>query len=255
MSDMKHLAPKRRLRRAGIVVGAGVLCAELLGVAFVTSDASAQGTQGIDAVALRGCGPAVLSALQANTQAQLTSRVTQLQALQSEVGESTTLSGPDRSTLTTDLANELTGIQALQSKVAADTTCAVVRADRRAMVVNYRVFVVMTPQVHLSLSADTASYVISQFNGTIEPQLVAAINSAQSAGKNVTLAREEDSELVAQVNDALSSVTSVNSVLSFTPASYPSCWSTFVSDRTTLHTADLSLRHADRLLHQIVRRV
>ena len=70
----------------------------------------------------------------------------------------TGLTTADRSTLTTELANDLAGISALQQKVPSDTTCAERGRRRQAMVVDYRVFVVMSPQAHLTIAADTETH-------------------------------------------------------------------------------------------------
>jgi hypothetical protein len=210
------------------------------------------GTSGSTAVPAGTCSPTRLSAAQALVEAQLAARVSQLAALSSAVSGSTTLSAGDKATLTTDVANEQSGITALQGKVTADTTCAVVRQDGRAMVLDYRVYVVMTPQVHLTISADTEAALVGQLTG-IEPQLQAAIAAAQAQGKNVAAAQAAFADLQSKVTAASQDSAGISAtVLAFTPASYPACWSTFVSERGDLKSGDQALHAADRDAHAIV---
>jgi hypothetical protein len=198
------------------------------------------------------CSPARLAALQAVVEAQLTGRVTQLTGLTAAVSGSGTLSTGDKATLSTDLANEQSGIAALQSKGQGEATCALVNQDARAMVLDYRVYVVMTPQVHLTISADTETALVAQVTA-IEPPLQAAIAAAQAQGKDVSAAQAAFTDLQAQVATASKDSAGISAtVLAFTPASYPACWSTFVSERGSLTTGAQALRAADRDAHAIV---
>jgi hypothetical protein len=167
------------------------------------------------AVGGRVCSAALLADLRNRAGANLAARVQQLQRDQQSVTGSTLLTPSDRATLTTDLANELAGITALSTKVPSDATCAAVLVDARSMVTDYRVYLVMTPQVHLSVAADSEAAVAAQL-AALEPRV---------AGE----------------------------IAAFTPASYPACWSSFLGDRTQLETGSAALRLAAKDLRTIVR--
>jgi hypothetical protein len=200
----------------------------------------------------RTCSPATLSVLLTYVEGGLSGRVSQLHALTGAVAGGTALSASDAATLSTDLANELSGITALEQKVPTDTTCADAIADAHAMVSDYRVYVVMTPQVHLTITADSETALGGRITG-LEPQITAAIAAAGNAGKNVTAANRALAGLESQVGAAEHASSPIPSqVLGFTPASYPGCWPAFKADVGSLHTGRAALRRADSDLHVIV---
>lgn len=199
-----------------------------------------------------GCTPTVLAMGKAKMGQELAARVSELGSLQQAVAKAKRLTTSDRATLTTDLQNETTGITALQQKVPGDTTCAQVVADAKAMVVNFRVYVVMAPQVHLTVAADTETGVAGIFQG-LEPKIQAAITAAKRAGRNVVQAQADFAAYKLLVIGAQNSASGIaQSVLSFTPASYPGCRSTFQKDQTSLHRGSEALHHADTELHLII---
>lgn len=202
-----------------------------------------------------GCGATQLADDIATVGQDLSERVTQLNSLTNEANNSAGLTSADKATLLSDLSNELAGIQALQAKVPTDTTCAAVRADGRAMVVNYRVYLVMTPQVHLTNSADTESNLAGRL-AVIEPALQDAINAAAAKGQNVAAAQADYNDLVSQVSAAEADTSGIAaSVLGFTPASYPGCWSSFLADRANLRKGQAALHQANKDLHAIIQAV
>jgi hypothetical protein len=197
------------------------------------------------------CAPGVLSSRITQINQDLSDRVSQLNTLTAQVNSSSGLTSSDKQTLLSDLSSELSGMQALQTKVPDETTCAAVIADGRAMVVDYRVYLVMTPQVHLTNSADTEASLASRLSG-IEPALQAAIDAAQAKGQNVQIAQADYNDLVSQVTAAQGDGAGIaSSVLAFTPASYPGCWSSFLADRSNLAKGQAALRRANKDLHQI----
>jgi hypothetical protein len=198
------------------------------------------------------CSTTNLSLLQSYVEGALSNRVSQLNGLTAIVGGATRLTGSDQQTLSSDVSNELAGIEALQQNVPNDSTCLQLVADARAMVRNFRVYVVMTPQVRLTVSADSETSIAGQLAG-LEPQIQAAIAAAQKNGKNVAGAQQSFSDLQTQVTNAQSASGNVSGpVLAFTPSSYPGCKTTFVADVTSLQGGRADLRKADADLHTIV---
>ena len=225
------------------------------GATGATATGATTNTQGAatgSVTAATTCAPAVLQAAQASVGAALSGVLDQLNALNGEVGGSATLSPGNKSALSTDLANELAGIRALQAKVPDDVTCAQVAQDGRNMVLDYRVYVVMTPQVHLTISADTETSLAGTLAG-LEPNIQAAITAAGAQGKNVAAAQQAFADMETQVTSAQQDSAGISAtVLAFTPASYPACWSTFVSERVSLQKGAQALRTADQDLHTVL---
>lgn len=198
------------------------------------------------------CTAANLAAVQGDVSQGLANRVTQLSALGATVGGAGDLTAGDRSTLGSDLASELAGIQALQAKLPTDTTCASVVTDGRAMVVNFRVYVVMTPQVHLTISADTESAVAANLAG-LEPTLQAAVTAGGRSGADPAAAQQALDDLETKVAAGQRASSGISAqVLGFTPASYPGSWSAFRADRATLEVGRQDLAGADADLHRLV---
>ncbi len=197
------------------------------------------------------CGVHRLGLERSRLNTALTNRVNQLSSLSSEVTTSVFVTASDRATLGTDVANELAGIRALQTKVAGDTTCAQVVADGQAMVIDFRVYVVMTPQVHLANTGDIEASVAAQLKA-LEPGIATSITLAQSNGKNVLAATAASADFDRQVTAALNASAGISgSVLSFTPASYPAVWASFVADRARLVTGRAAIKQATLDLHII----
>ncbi|WP_155375556.1 hypothetical protein [Catellatospora vulcania] len=79
---------------------------------------------------------------------------------------------------------DIAGLTELRAKVAAETTPEAVRADARSMVEDYRVYLLVRPQVHLTLAADVESAALTRLR-TLHDKLAQAVAAARSAGKDV----------------------------------------------------------------------
>ena len=192
------------------------------------------------------CTPSVFSQAQQRVEANLAARVTQLNALQSAVNAtSNQLTSGDRQTLQNDITNvELPGIQALQPQAQQATTCAQLFKVAHPMVFNFRVYVVMTPQTHLTIVADDETYVEGQL-ANLEPVIAQAIQNAQAHGKDVTAAQAAFTDLKSQVSAAQSATAGqAAQVLAQTPAGYPGNWPVFLTARADLVSAHTDLHSA-----------
>jgi len=88
-----------------------------------------------------------------------------------------------------------------KKKNAAETTVAAVKADAQSMVDDYRVYLLIEPQAHLTIAMDietTAAGTLRQ----VADKLAAAIDAAKAAGKDVTKAEAGLADLRTQVGAA-----------------------------------------------------
>lgn len=110
---------------------------------------------------------------------QLQSRQTQLTALTNDVTNAKALTPSDQASLEQKLTQATTSIDGLVQSVPGDTR-AQLRAARRTMIRDNRVFLVLTPQVYEVVESDT---VASEADGLAaqEPTLLGEVN--QSSGK------------------------------------------------------------------------
>ena len=192
------------------------------------------------------CTPATFSTAQQLVEAHLAARVAQLNALSAAANNAANhLTTGDRQTLVNDITNvELPGIQALQTQVQTVSTCPALRAIARSMVFNYRVYVVMTPQTHLTIVMDDETYIEGVFVN-LEPQIATAIQNAQAAGKDVTNAQTAFNDLKSQVSTAQTATNGESAqILSQTPTGYPGNWNVFLTARTNGANARTDLRAA-----------
>jgi hypothetical protein len=190
---------------------------------------------------------------QQGVEEQLAGRVTQLNLLVSAVSSAGYLTSADRSTLQGDLSSELAGIEGLVQKVPGDTTCVQLHLDANAMVYDYRVYIVMTPQVDLTISADTASATVTTLQGLF-PTIQAGIAAAEKAGKDVSGAQRTFSDLQSQVTGAQTDLSGVSvTLLAQTPAAAPGNKLVFQGARTSITNARTDLRAASTDVNAIVR--
>ena len=115
------------------------------------------------------------------------------------------------------------------------------------MVFDYRVYVVMTPQTHLTIVMDDETYIEGVFVN-LEPQIATAIQNAQAAGKDVTAAQAAFNDLKSQVSTAQGATNGESAqILAQTPAGYPGNWQVFLAARTNAANAraDLHAAYAD----------
>ena len=197
------------------------------------------------------CTPSVFAQAQQLVQTELTGRIVQLQQLSSEVANTANYLTPsDRQALENDIDGfELPGIEALKTQTEQATTCAQLRDDAHSMVFTYRVYLVMTPQTHLTIVADNETD-IENLLSSLEPTINSAIEKAQTNGANVSgseVAFKELKTLVAAAQDETSGLSA--QLLAQTPAGSPGNWQVFLQARTNLTTAhnDLHSAYADAL--------
>ena len=77
-------------------------------------------------------------------------RLNTLHALSLAVQDSKYLTSDEQGTLGKQISSDLSGLTALKAKVTAETTIAGVRTDEVAMVDDFRVYLLMAPQVRLT---------------------------------------------------------------------------------------------------------
>ncbi|MGA2521677.1 MAG: hypothetical protein ABSG81_12780 [Acidimicrobiales bacterium] len=192
------------------------------------------------------CTRALFGAAQQRVEADLSNRVSQLNTLLASVNNTANhLTTGDRQTLLNDVSTvELPGIQALVPQVQQATTCPQLRSAARAMVFNYRVWVVMTPQTHFTVVADDETFIEGQF-ASFEPTIAEDIQNAQASGKDVTAAEASFTDLKNQIAAAQSATSGQDAtLLAQTPQGAPGNWSVFLAARSSLASARNDLRAA-----------
>ena len=92
----------------------------------------------------------------------ITDRLTTLGKLQTALAGYKDVPDAARDTLTRVLSSDVSGLTALKTKVAGETTVAAVRADGKAMVDDYRVYLLVAPEVHLTHALDVENAALAR---------------------------------------------------------------------------------------------
>jgi hypothetical protein len=237
---------------AGATLGLVALAPESAFAATSSNTTAGSGTPTTPA-SNPGCTSALFGQAQQLVEADLNARVSQLNTLSAATNNSANhLTTGDRQTLVNDITTvELPGIQTLQTQVQSVTTCPALRAIAHSMVYNYRVYVVMTPQTHLTIVMDDETYIEGVFVN-LEPQIATAIQNAQAAGKNVTAAQAAFTDLKNQVSTAQGETNGQSAtILAQTPTGFPGNWGVFLAARTNATNAHTDLHSAYRDAEQI----
>jgi hypothetical protein len=238
----------------GIVVAlAGASFADPGTTASTTATTSAPQSSTPTAASNPLCTPATFSAAQQLVETALANRVTQLNNLTTRADNTANhLTGPDRQTLQGDLGPELSGIQALQPQAQSAIDCRQLRLVAHDMVFDFRVYVVMTPQTHLTITADDETYVETVFTD-LETTISGSISAAEAQGRDVTAAQSALNDLEAQVTAAQSETSGLSAtLLAQAPSGYPGNWQVFLSARTSETNARNLLEVAYDDLQKIV---
>ena len=196
------------------------------------------------------CSATTFSKAQQLVKSELSARVKRLDTLMDTVDTSNHLSQEDQSALRDDISTvELPGIEDLQGQVEEPATCVQVRNDAHAMVYDYRVFLLMTPQTHLTVTSDDETYVEGDLS-TLVPDITQAIANAHVQGRNTDDAQSALADLEAQLTAASGETNGESSVLlQQIPQGYPGNWQVLLSARTNETNArnDLHAAYADLL--------
>lgn len=134
---------KAALRIGAVAAGAAL--------ALGTAGAASAATPAADPTATaRTAGADRLTAVKALANARVQGRIAALHALSLAVQDSKFLTSDEHGTLEGRINADLSGLGALATRMSGESTAAAVRTDEAAMVDDYRVYLLMAPQVRLT---------------------------------------------------------------------------------------------------------
>ena len=164
--------------------------------------------------------PATVSSLAQRCNNAIAQRFTQIDQLDNQMAASKALTSAHQSALSNELANARSGLANLQTQITAATTLAQLRTLCPQIVTGFRIYVLETPKVHLTIAADREASVATTMTG-IGTKLQSAITAAQGRGEDVANAPALLADFNAKVADASSKAGAASSsVLPLTPAQY-----------------------------------
>lgn len=205
---------------AGLVLGGSLLLASA-GVATAVTPPSGPAGKSVcatEAAAVRT--GATAGALRAFGDCEINRRFATLDQLASKISGSKVLTSSDAAALTAEINSTRTGLKSLKGSIDAENSIPALRADIVKIASDFRVYLLVVPQVNLVNAADAV--VASQTNfGKINTNLTARIAAAKAAGKDVTAAQADLDAMNASVTAAVGLATPLPAaLLPLTPAQY-----------------------------------
>ena len=207
---------------AGLAVAA-LLVVSSAAVASAASPVLAGGTAGKGVCATQTAAikaGASIDTLRAFGDCEIARRFTTLDALASKISGSKTLTSSDAAALSGEVASTRSGLTDLKAQIDAETAPLSLRADIRKIATDYRVYLLVVPQVNLVNGADTVRVAKTTFD-QISTNLTARIAAAKAAGKNTATAQADLDAMNAAVAQAAGLAAPLPAaLLPLTPAQY-----------------------------------
>lgn len=187
-----------------------------------------------------------LESLKARCLAAISQRQDALGRLESAIGSAENLTDAHEATIAGIVDNTQAGLDGLGGQISAATTPEELRDLCPKIATDYRVYLVVLPQGHMTIGADAVDAVVAKSADAFS-RLDEAIAEAAAAGADVTEAqahRDAAAALIAQADSAVDGL--ADSVLGVTPASYNDGSGKTVLDnaRATLRTTKETLKNA-----------
>lgn len=163
------------------------------------------------------------------------------------------LSSQDRAALGAIILADQTGIAGLATALPGDLTLPQLQTAADAMVLDYRVFSLLAPQLRAVVATDRQLTKAAALVA-LEPSIQTAITTEKQAGHRVGATQKLYQKLVALLGALESSLTgSSTALLALTPQGYATAAATFVSSASTLTAAASQLNTARADVQRILK--
>jgi hypothetical protein len=163
---------------------------------------------------------ATVETLRALGDCEINRRFATLNQLAAKITASKVLTSSDAAALTTIVTNTRSGLTTLKATIDSETDTTALKADVAKIATDYRVYLLVVPQVHLVIGADGVVAAQAKF-ATINTNLAARIATAKAAGKDTTAAQAALDAMNSSVAAAVALATPVpGKLLPLTPAQY-----------------------------------
>ena len=207
---------------AGLALSGALLLSTVGAAAAVTppTGPSGKGVCATQAAALKG-GTTVETA-RAFGDCEIARRITTLDALSAKIAASKVLTSSDAAALQGEIASTKTGLTSLKATIDAETDLTALKADIAKIAAEYRVYLLVVPQVNLVSAADGVGAAQTRF-ADVNTKLAARIAAAKAAGKNTTAAQTALNAMNTAVANAVGLAQPLPAkLLPLTPAQYNS---------------------------------
>jgi hypothetical protein len=187
--------------------------------------------------ATRSPGSASLDLVKARCREAVDRRIALLKTMRTRVDAVKGLAEADRSALLSQIAAQSDDLVKLEEKIGGDPDLATLRVDCKAMVLQFRTYVLMEPKTRLLVAAARTATIAEKL-GDLVGRLQLRIDEAKKAGKDVAGIQAALEAAEAKGEAAAGAARNASAaVVSLTPEGYPGNRATLLSARQTLKTA------------------
>jgi hypothetical protein len=171
-------------------------------------------------------------------------RLITLNTLGGQIASATKLTSADAATLNNTVNTDRTQLTTLKTHLDSDTTVAAAVSDAEAIILDYRVYLLVVPQVNIVKAADDQQVAEGKLTA-LSTKLSARITAAQQAGKNVTSMQSYLSDLNSKTAAAQAISSNMEAtVITLTPSDYNTNNAVLSGDRNQLVLAQTDIQAA-----------
>ena len=197
-----------------VFVSAGIVTATTIPPAVGPSG------RGVCAPELAVRKPASVEALRAFGDCEINRRFVTLTDLSARITSSKVMTSADAAALQSEISSTRSGLTSLKATIDAETAIPALKLDIVKIATDYRVYLLVVPQVNLVNAADAGVATQAKF-ATVNTNLTARIAAAKAAGKDTTKAQADLDAMNAAVAAAVALATPIpGKLLPLTPAQY-----------------------------------
>jgi hypothetical protein len=211
----------RVIRKACLSLGAALIVCGLV-IAPAAAATSASLSTSTNASASSGSGDSVanqtrIELIISRGDGEINRRLVTLKTLDTKINSAAKLSASDKVSLTTEVNNEISGLSSLETTLDQATTVSAAVADGQSIITDYRVYLLVVPQVNLVKTADDQQLAEAKLM-----TLAAALTTRLSGSTNTALVADL-SDMKAQISAGQGLSASVETtILGLTPTGYSS---------------------------------
>ena len=214
------MKPRLTTLIVGLAVGSSLLLVSAGVAAAKTPPAGPSGTGACATEAAAVKAGATVDTLRAFGDCEINRRSTTLTGLSSKITASKVMTSADSAALQGEIGSTTSGLTSLKAAIDAETDVTALRADIVKIATDYRVYLLVVPQVNLVNAADAVVAAQAKF-ATVNTALVARIATAHAAGKDTTAAQAALDAMNASVTAAVGLASPLPAqLLALTPAQY-----------------------------------
>lgn len=230
----------------GLALGASLLFGTA-GIVTATTPSTGPAGTGVCLTQLTALKSGVTVAnLRAFGDCEIDRRFDTLTNLSSKIAGSKFLTGSDAAALQSEVGSTRSGLTSLKATIDSETSITALKADIVKIATDYRVYLLVVPQVNLVNGADAVLYAQTKF-ATVNTNLSARIAAAKAAGKDTTAAQADLDAMNASVTAAVGLASPLPAqLLPLTPAGWNAgtAGPIITAARTALGTARADLKAA-----------